>query len=236
MLISLYFKAKRIIIFRHHMSVMHRFNYYPPYLSKFMLKVIFIILSMLAVLSSCTKNENIQGFDRYEIDENIQNNKIFENLNKTQEFDFGYDFRKIKKNQKRSNNLKITTELGGIKNHYDEFNSESFFYTHFDNKRTDTIILLIDNFNGYSGEGITLKIYKNYFKLEYLQSGDMIINTKKRDSIKIFESSLKLNKKKYQLNDSIYGYLNLKMEKNKERINATGYFRTKITPRYQSAN
>lgn len=42
----------------------------------------------------------------------------------------------------------------------------------------------------------------------------MIINTKKKDRIKIFESSLKLNKKKYQLNDSIYGYLNLKTKKN----------------------
>lgn len=197
-----------------------------------MFKVIHILFLLTTLFFiSCEKENEIKGFKKYDVNEKIVDNIIFKNLNKNKEFDFGNRYLKINKNQKRSNNLEINTELGGIKNLYNEFNSESYFYTDLEDKTTDTIIVLINNFDGYSGNGILLKIFQNQFKAEYSEQSDVIITNKSKDSISIFQSDLTLNDSNFKINDSIFGFLKLKMEKNKELIDAKGFFRTKISKR-----
>jgi hypothetical protein len=144
------------------------------------------------------------------------------------EFDFGYRFLVIEHNQKRSNNLIINTDLGGIKNMYYEFNSQSFFINDFNDRKTDTLLIWISNFDGYSGKGLHINKYQDQFKVEYSEPSDVVIQNKKKDFVKIIESKLILNNKNPKINDSIFGYLKLKMIKNEETINAEGFFRSKI--------
>ncbi|WP_312820746.1 hypothetical protein [Kaistella carnis] len=197
-----------------------------------MLKRNHILFWILIILSSCEKEFKVHGYEKFKIDKNINKNSAFHIMNKNAEFDFGYRFRQIQKNQKRSNNLNITTELGGIKNNYKKFNSQSYFLNDFENKKTDTLLILVDNFDGYSGIGVNLKIYKKLFKQDYTESSDVIVSNKKRDSVIVIENELVLNKISYKIGDSIHGYLNLKMIKNEEKISAKGYFRTKISKGY----
>ncbi|KFC20029.1 hypothetical protein [Chryseobacterium sp. FH1] len=79
-----------------------------------MLKIATSFFSILLLLPSC-KEENIRDYEKYEVRKNLKNNEVFKNLNQQNEFDFGYRFRKIGGNQKRSNNLEIKTELGQLK-------------------------------------------------------------------------------------------------------------------------
>ncbi len=195
-----------------------------------MSQTIKLILIFLLV-NSCKKQIEIPGYKIIEVNEEITENQIFKNLNNFPEFDFNYDFRKIEKNQKRSTNLEIKTELGGLKNSYNEFNSESFFLNNVDEKPTDTLIIMIDNFDGYSGNGLNLKIYKQFYKVDYIESGDVVIQNKKKDDIKVLKSNLILDKKRNKINDSVFGFIKLEMIKNEENIIAEGFFRTRIEKR-----
>ena len=195
-----------------------------------MSQTIKLILIFLLV-TSCKKEIEIPDYKKIEFNEEITKNQIFKNLNNFPEFDFNYDFRKIEKNQKRSTNLEIKTELGGLKTSYNEFNSDSFFISNVDEKLTDTLIIMIDNFDGYSGNGLNLKIYKEFYKVDYIESGDVVIQNKKKDDIKILKSNLILDKKRNKINDSVFGFIKLEMIKNKENIIAEGFFRTTIEKR-----
>jgi len=183
---------------------------------------------IIQALSSCKKETLIAGYDNIIFDKTINKNQIFRKLNGSLEFDFGYRFLVIEPNQKRSNNLIINTDLGGIKNMYHEFNSQSFFINDFNDRKTDTLLIWISNFDGYSGKGLHIKKYQDQFKVEYSEPSDVVIQNKKKDLIKIIESKLMLNHKCPKINDSIFGYVRLKMIKNEETINAEGFFRSKI--------
>ena len=189
------------------------------------------LIIIFLLVTPCKKEIEIPGYKKIEFNEEITKNQIFKDLNNLPEFDFKYRFRKIAKNQKRSTNLEIKTELGGLKNVYNEFNSESFFLNDMDEKPTDTLIIMIDNFDGYSGNGLSLRIYNNFFKTEYIETGDVVIQNKKKDNIKIIESNLILNKKRNKINDSVFGFIKLEMIKNKESVIAEGFFRTIIKKR-----
>ena len=189
------------------------------------------LLLIFLLVTSCKKEIEIPGYKKIEFNEEITKNQIFKSLNNFPEFDFNYNFRKIEKNQKRSTNLEIKTELGGLKNIYNEFNSDSFFISNVDEKSTDTLIIMIDNFDGYSGNGLNLKIYKEFYKVDYIESGDVVIQNKKKDDIKVLKSNLILDKKRNKINDSVFGFIKLEMIKNEENIIAEGFFRTRIEKR-----
>lgn len=194
-------------------------------------KRFYFILPLILLALSCKKEETIRGFKKFEIDKYIHNSQTFSTLNKQSEFIFYHRDEKRFKNKKRSNNLIIQTELGGLHNKYDEFNSESFFITDFENKKTDTIAILIDNFNGYYGNSIVIKLYKNQFKTKYSELSDVILPESIKDSISLLKTQLILNKKNFKINDSIYGKVYLKLIYNNENVDVNGYFRTKITER-----
>lgn len=183
---------------------------------------------IIQALTSCKKETLIAGYDSIIFDKTLKENQIFRKFNDSLEFDFGYRFLVIEHNQKRSNNLIINTDLGGIKNIYYEFNSQSFFINDFNDRKTDTLLIWISNFDGYSGKGLHIKKYQDQFKVEYSEPSDVVIQNKKKDFVKIIESKLILNNKNPKINDSIFGYLKLKMIKNEETINAEGFFRSKI--------
>lgn len=186
---------------------------------------------MVLALTSCKKETSIPGYNNIIFDKTIKENQIFKKFGDNLEFDFGYRFLVIEPNQKRSNNLIINTDLGGIKNMYNEFNSQSFFINNFNDSKTDTLLIMISNFNGYSGKGLNIKKYQNQFKVEYSEPSDVVIQNKKKDLIKVIEKKLILNQKRPKINDSIFGYVKVKMIKNEETIKAEGFFRSKIKER-----
>lgn len=194
------------------------------------IKVISVYI-IIQALTSCKKENLIAGYDSIIFDKTIEENQIFRKFDDSLEFDFGYRFLVIELNQKRSNNLIINTDLGGKKNMYNEFNSQSFFINDFNDSKTDTLLIRISNFDGYSGNGLHIKKYQDQFKVEYSEPSDVVVQNKKKDFIKIIESKLILNHKSPKINDSIFGYVELKMIKNEETINAEGFFRCKIKER-----
>jgi len=200
--------------------------------SNITIKIITVYV-IIQALSSCKKETliAIAGYDSIIFDKTIKENQIFKKLNDSLEFDFDYRFLVIEPNQKRSNNLIIKTDLAGIKNTYYEFNSQSFFVNDSNDRKTDTLLIWISNFDGYSGKGLYIKKYQDQFNVEYSEPNDVVIQNKKKDFIKIIESKLMLNHKCPKINDSIFGYVRLKMIKNEETINAEGFFRSKIKER-----
>ena len=204
-------------------------NYHFRNFHKIIIK--FILLIIIKIVVSCGKENQVKDYNSIIFDKTIKENEIYKNLDDSLEFDFGYRFLVIEPKQKRSNNLIINTDLGGIKNTYREFNSESFFISSFNQHKTDTLLILINNFDGYSGKGLNIKKYKSQYKIEFSEPSDVVIQNNKKDDIKIIESQLILDKKTQNINDSVFGYVKLKMIKNKESIDAQGFFRTRVKER-----
>lgn len=92
----------------------------------------------------------------------------------------------------------------------------------------DTIEILLNNNNGYFGNGVLVKVFEDQFLIKDIDPKTLRGEIKFINSTPIY-MNLTLNKSKFKKNDSIYGFI-----KYKAKIDSSvtkhfqGYFRTKI--------
>ena len=196
-----------------------------------------IVLSILTFFS-CNKKENEIG-SNINVDEKIKENEIFKKLDDSLEFNLN---RRDSVGAKRSSNIKFEITINDTITHVTELKAKSSFLNTYyfgkENeqiqiKKSDTLVVYIDNFDGYSSEGIKILVHQDNYDIKYFTTSDVILPNRRIELTKINSSKLILDKKNYKVNDSIFGYVEANLTYQNifslpQHIKTKGYFRTKI--------
>lgn len=102
-----------------------------------------------------------------------------------------------------------------------------------DLKNNDSLYIRIGTSDGYTGYHLFLKIRGNYYSSEYYAFTDVGFYDDIEPKNIVLSQSLVLDKSKYKLNDSIYGFINFKSQYIDKRndtiiVTAKGHFRAKV--------
>ncbi|HLV23633.1 MAG TPA: hypothetical protein VKY36_02490 [Moheibacter sp.] len=174
----------------------------------------------------CSKKEET-GLQSYSVDKNTDKNQIFKSLDKEKDFHFINESRIRDLNSKRTSNveLKVYNKNNQTKINYDKLICYVDFLPSINSTTKDTLAIFIGNFDGYSGNSISIKLFKKYYKMNYFDVSDVKVPKYLIPKYNTTKSELILEKNNYEIGDSIYGYLNFKGESDSTIIEAKGYFR-----------
>ncbi|MCP1252133.1 MULTISPECIES: hypothetical protein [Elizabethkingia] len=204
------------------------------------MRLILLIISLL-FFYSCKEESTPNGFYKIQYESNIKENIVYKTLNDSLEHNFRYSEIDNPNKNSRSTNVKIEINNQDTISVLTKLKANSFFSSeyYFDNKgkfqnrNTDTLLFLIDNFDGYSAKGLRIQKIKDFYKIEYKVSSDLQLPGEIKQTTYYNRSELKLDKRKYKINDSVYGYINVDLIHkdnlgNHLKIKSKGYFRSKI--------
>ncbi len=192
-----------------------------------MIKTIYLIIIFVIgmFLISCKFEKNkIQRFERFIIDKNLNKNDTFNILSKLPELKL-YNSEIVESKTRTAYIIQTANYSAGF------YHTKPIVFEDYKCKaayKGDTIEIILNNNNGYFGNGVLVKVFNNEFLIKDIDPKTM------RGEMKLMNSSptyqkLILNKAKFQKNDSIYGFI-----KYKTKIDSSvtkhfqGYFRTKI--------
>lgn len=191
---------------------------------------------ILFLLVSCSKNEKANQSDDWkvvEINSDIQNNINLKKLNNEKEFSILFDSATLK--NKTNNIIFLQNEKINLK---DTVNKKNEMFTR--NRicsanywKSDTLTINVMNSDGFTGDGFSISLFKNKYKINYSSFSDAGPSKYKSPNLKFIFNKLVLNKRKYKENDSIFGYVEFKCKDEKTypkpvEYFAKGYFKTKI--------
>jgi len=168
-------------------------------------------------------------WDRVIVNKEIIKNNIFKKLDTQNEILFPLEHRDTF--IKKSCNISFYEgELSNYKNNKDisYYKCKAHFY------QSDTLYITIEYEDGFSSRGFIIKYKNNTFCTTINETTDMAFEVENNlQYFKTIYQKLTLDKSNYQMGDSIFGYINFKInEYNKDvctTYNGKGYFKTKIT-------
>ncbi|AZI66177.1 hypothetical protein EIB71_00110 [Kaistella daneshvariae] len=190
-------------------------------------------LTIFAIFS-CNKSE-INFGSNFIVDNRLNENEVFKKLNDSSEIILR---KRDSISSKRSTDIKLEinindtiTNISKLKARSAFINTYTFGKEELKAEKSDTLAIEIDNFDGYSSEGIKILVYKDRFDVKYYMTSDIIAPINPIELTKVNSSKLILNKNNYKVNDSIYGYLEADLTYQnifslQQKIKAKGYFRT----------
>ena len=196
---------------------------------------IITILTIFCTISCSKKSANSNLI----IEKEVKSNSVFKKLNDSLEFKLS---RRDSTGAKRSTNINLEIQINDTISYVTKLKAKSLFLNSYyfgkndeelQVKKSDTLAVYIDNFDGYSSEGIKLLLYKDNYDIKYYMTSDVILPTKPIELTKVNSSKIILDKKKYKVGDSIYGFIDIHLTyQNRfslpQKIKAKGYFRTLI--------
>ena len=198
------------------------------------MKKLVILFAVFTIFSSCNKHKTSN------IDEYIEINKVFK-VNAHTKNDTSFIFLNslpetynyldnfIPNARKTSNvHFNYGKDTKAIE-HYHSVNNNVNVYK----LPNDSLVISIGTGDGYTGYGVTIKIHKNIFLTNYYKFDDMISYDDIRPKQTILYQDLILDKPNYELNDSLYGFINFRslyIGKREDTlyVNAIGHFRGKV--------
>ncbi|AFR36007.1 hypothetical protein [Riemerella anatipestifer] len=203
-------------------------------------QIYFRIVILVLILDACKDNSAPKGFYISKIVPTIKDIYQIKRLNDSLEYKSSYSDIILSNKDKRSSDVVMTIFENDTLSEFQKLKVYSTFdETYFEgknnelqSKKNDTLLVYIDNFDGYSSEGVKIKIFKNFYKIEHLVRSDIIYREKPFEKTIVKSTYLELDKDKYSVNDSIYG--KIKCEYNytrgttKQSIKLSGFFRTKV--------
>ncbi|WP_447950775.1 hypothetical protein [Chryseobacterium koreense] len=179
-----------------------------------------ILLSILLItLLNCKKESaKKEQWKEYSIDENIDQNKVFKELESENEIQMMIDSEPPK--------MKKTTRV--IYDDSNEYVCNPMFWNNL-----DTLNINIVNHSGFSSIGFNIRVNKNKYEIYPFSVDDVITDDEKPSTFKNPIQKLILNKSEYKPNDSVYGYVEFSKIENDQFGNVIphkgkGYFRGKI--------
>lgn len=187
---------------------------------------------LLLLLFSCGKKKTEKPLAKlqtaFRIDPNIKHDTVFKFLNTLPET-YGFSD-KVVPNAKKTSNIYFYQgeRLSSYVNKNGVFNNATAYI-----KDNDSLYIKIGTSDGYTGYGLFLKIKNNRANTTYYTSTDMLfLNAKEPENITLAQD-LVLNQSDYELNDSIYGYIDFQSQYIDQRsdttiVNAKGHFRAKV--------
>jgi len=197
--------------------------------------------SLIAIIAlfilSCTKEKKIiesesLAIDRtFKIDPNIKKDTAFKFLNLLPETYSYLDDVII--DAKKSSNVHFNYDKDAVstEHYYSVYNNVKVFKVN-----NDSLIISIGTADGYTGYGLNLVLQNNSYSSKYYRFLDMLSYDDKEPQHKTLYQNLILNKSKYHLNDSLYGFISFKSRYINERgdtlyVSAKGHFRGKVGKR-----
>lgn len=195
----------------------------------------FIIIFVwgLCFLSCKSENKKIDQFEKITVDKNLSKSDSFKIFSKYPELKL-YNSEKV---ESPTRTAYIVQEDEFYTNFYANFYSREKRYRaslHFNDYKCkaeykgDTIDIWLNNYNGYFGNGVLIKVFNGQFLIKDINPKTL------KGEIKFIETrsnsqKLVLNKANFQKNDSIYGFIDYST--NLDSLvtkNFRGYFKTKI--------
>lgn len=204
-------------------------------INHFKMKNKFLLIAIITLcILSCSKGKTIMNREdlaidkTFKIDPTIKKDTAFKFLNTLPET---YNFLdEVMPNAKKSSNVHFNygKDVEATEHYYSVRNKADAF-----KKGNDSLIISIGTADGYSGSGINLMIKKDSYSSRYYKFSDMLSYDDKKPQHKTLYQNLILDKAKYNLNDSIYGFINFKSQYIDERsdtiiVAAKGHFRAKV--------
>lgn len=179
----------------------------------------FIVFFALFLFNCKEKKKDLRVFEKVIVDENLANNDTIKLLSKFPELKL-YDKEKV---ESKTRTAYILQKSGFLN-----------FSASFDNykckaqKKTDTLEISLNNYNGMSSNGIMIKVFENHFFVKDYNPQTLRGEIKFINSVSKMQI-LKLNKTEFQKDDSIYGFIDYHATVDSVvGKNMHGYFKTKV--------
>ncbi|PXW14339.1 hypothetical protein C8D70_10741 [Chryseobacterium sp. CBTAP 102] len=172
------------------------------------------------VLLSCQKNQN---FEKFTVNKDLPHYDTIQLLTKYPELKL-YNSEIV---ESRTRTACIVQKAF----YYEGLLKRSFLFEDYKCKaqyQKDTLNILLNNYNGYFGNGVLVKVFDNRFYIKDIDPKTLKGELKFIKS-KISEQKFVLNTNIFKKNDSIYGFVDYKCSIDSLVYkNFRGYFRTKI--------
>lgn len=156
-------------------------------------------------------------FSGIEFDSNISSSQKIKDLDKKVFWDFTYE-----KPEKISTDYSVN-QIGNdtVRYIFEASLSKKYIYIG---------QLTIDQSTGFAGNSVYIYILGNRFKVEIDDYSDNVSDDNSNKGYKILSQKIILDKENYQINDSIFGKIEIKFRDNKDNsINeSSGFFRGKV--------
>ena len=175
---------------------------------------------ILLIVLSCQKDQN---FEKFTVDESLPTHDTIQLLSKYPELKL-YNSEIVESKTR-------TAYIVQKAFYYDGLLKGSFLFNDYKCKaqyQNDTLNILLNNDNGYFGNGILVKVFNNQFYIKDIDP-KTLKSEKKFIKSNVSRQKLILNTSKFKKNDSIYGFIDYKC-----RIDSLvykhfrGYFKTII--------
>ncbi|SIT14278.1 hypothetical protein [Chryseobacterium gambrini] len=183
----------------------------------------------LCFLSCKKENREISQPEKITVDENLSKNDTFKILSKYPELKL-FSSEKVE-------NLTRTAHIVQEDGYYESFlyprRKQYRFFQFSDYKckteyKGDTINIWLNNYNGYFGNGVLVKVFNHQFLIQDIDPKALKGEIKFINSYPVYQK-LALNKYIFQKSDSIYGFIDYETKLDSlVTKNFRGYFKTKI--------
>ncbi len=192
-----------------------------------MIKIAHFIINFvlgLCFLSCTSENNKPEQLEKITVDKNLSKNDTFKILSKYPELKL-FNSEKVESATRTAYILQVSSFSDGY------YHTRSVSFEDYKCKaeyKGDTINIWLNNYNGYFGNGVLVKVFKDQFIIKDINPKTL------KGEIKFLKTSsnsqkLVLNKYKFQKNDSIYGFIDYNTNLDSLVIkNFRGYFKTKI--------
>ena len=192
--------------------------------------LLFILLCPF-LLSCATDTENTISvnaikYDTLEVKESLQNELIFRLMNEIDEPASAFSDQSDSIRRKASS----TVQLMVIWDEKDRAGAtDSNGLTCSAVLKEDTLRINVGHATGFGGSGVSIKVVGNQFTTIFYKYTDLILPVRKEPVILVEKQNLILQRAKYAIGDSIYGFVYLRSVDDKRmKQYAQGFFRTKI--------
>ncbi len=150
---------------------------------------------------SCHKDRN---FENFTVDESLPDNDTILLLSKYPELKL-YNSEIVESKTR-------TAHIVQAASYSDGFRKGTFLFDDYKCKaqyQNDTLTIRLNNNNGYFGNGILIKVFKNHFYIKDIDP-KILKGEEKFIKSKVLSQKLTLNNNKFTKNDSIYGFIDYK--------------------------
>ncbi|HCR76158.1 MAG TPA: hypothetical protein DIW37_07110 [Chryseobacterium sp.] len=193
--------------------------------------LLFLSFSILGLcFLSCKKeNRKILKPENITVDENLSKNDTFKILSKYPELKL-FNSEKV---ESLTRTAHIVQEDGYYESIFYPRRKQYRFFQFSDYKckteyKGDTINIWLNNYNGYFGNGVLVKVFNGQFLIQDIDPKTLKGEIKFINSYPVYQK-LVLNKYPFQKNDSIYGFIDYETKLDSlVTKNFRGHFRTKI--------
>ena len=165
--------------------------------------------SLLLLLFSCNMKTEPTKFSKIQIEGKVIPDSIHSKLLKYKSDNTVVSYQSIQLGFKKFSNF-----------------NQNYVFSVFVGKK-DTLNILINNYNGYFGNGILIHVFDGNYQIKSINPN--VIKGIKFENYKLIKEELFLNKRVYKKGDSIFGklYFECSIDSSKHK-KVLGYFRDKI--------